>query len=244
MNHMSCFVREDHMRRTFAAAATVALGIGLPAAAEIRIAHVYDRTGALEAYAAQSHVGLMMGLEYATEGTMEINGRSRSSCNRKGYASCDPRSVAPCSRKPMATTTPISRSAQSASGVALAMLPVAEEFERILIVEPAVADSDHRLENWNRYIFRTGRNSSPGRHLKRRSAGARRNVRSPRWRRIMPLDATASQPSARRSMPTGAVLAHEEYVPYRHAPISPPQRERIFDALRAAEGRRRQASCL
>ena len=33
---------------------------------EIRIAHVYDKTGPLEAYAKQTHVGLMMGLEYAT----------------------------------------------------------------------------------------------------------------------------------------------------------------------------------
>jgi branched-chain amino acid transport system substrate-binding protein len=45
------------------------------------------------------------------------------------------------------------------SGVALAMLPVAEENKKILIVEPAVADSITG-DKWNRYIFRTGRNSS------------------------------------------------------------------------------------
>jgi branched-chain amino acid transport system substrate-binding protein len=42
--------------------------------------------------------------------------------------------------------------------VALAVLPVALEFKKILIVEPAVADSITG-EHWNRYIFRTGRNS-------------------------------------------------------------------------------------
>ena len=47
----------------------------------------------------------------------------------------------------------------SASGVALAMLPVAEEYKKILIVEPAVADSITG-DKWNKYIFRTGRNSS------------------------------------------------------------------------------------
>jgi len=36
---------------------------------------------------------------------------------------------------------------------------VAQEFKKILIVEPAVADSITG-KNWNRYIFRTGRNSS------------------------------------------------------------------------------------
>jgi branched-chain amino acid transport system substrate-binding protein len=43
--------------------------------------------------------------------------------------------------------------------VALAMLPVAEEYKKILLVEPAVADSITG-EKWNKYIFRTGRNSS------------------------------------------------------------------------------------
>ena len=47
----------------------------------------------------------------------------------------------------------------TSSGVALAMLPVAEEYKKILLVEPAVADSITG-EKWNKYIFRTGRNSS------------------------------------------------------------------------------------
>jgi branched-chain amino acid transport system substrate-binding protein len=42
--------------------------------------------------------------------------------------------------------------------VALAMLPVAEEYKKILLVEPAVADSITG-DKWNKYIFRTGRNS-------------------------------------------------------------------------------------
>jgi branched-chain amino acid transport system substrate-binding protein len=47
----------------------------------------------------------------------------------------------------------------SSSGVALALLPVAEEYKKILLVEPAVADSITG-DKWNKYIFRTGRNSS------------------------------------------------------------------------------------
>jgi branched-chain amino acid transport system substrate-binding protein len=43
--------------------------------------------------------------------------------------------------------------------VALAMLPVAEEYKKVLLVEPAVADSITG-DKWNKYIFRTGRNSS------------------------------------------------------------------------------------
>src|SRR5690606_7583211 len=36
---------------------------------------------------------------------------------------------------------------------------VAEEYKKVLLVEPAVADSITG-DKWNRYIFRTGRNSS------------------------------------------------------------------------------------
>jgi branched-chain amino acid transport system substrate-binding protein len=43
--------------------------------------------------------------------------------------------------------------------VALAMLPVAEEYKKVLLVEPAVADAITG-DKWNKYIFRTGRNSS------------------------------------------------------------------------------------
>ena len=47
----------------------------------------------------------------------------------------------------------------TSSGAALAMLPVAEEYKKVLIVEPAVADSITG-DKWNRYIFRTARNST------------------------------------------------------------------------------------
>ena len=63
--------------RLAAAAALAALfaGTAFGQAKEIRIAHVYDKTGPLEAYAKQTQSGLMMGLEYATGGKMEVLGR-------------------------------------------------------------------------------------------------------------------------------------------------------------------------
>jgi len=41
---------------------------------ELRIAHVYGKTGALEAYAKQTQAGLQLGLEYATGGKMDFAG--------------------------------------------------------------------------------------------------------------------------------------------------------------------------
>ena len=64
-------------RRTFTALAALAATVSVSAFAadEIRIAHVYSKTGPLEAYGKQTQTGLMMGLEYATGGTMMVAGK-------------------------------------------------------------------------------------------------------------------------------------------------------------------------
>src|SRR5256885_16492327 len=48
---------------------------GLAGADDLRIALIYGKTGPLEAYAKQTETGLRMGLEYATKGTMMLDGR-------------------------------------------------------------------------------------------------------------------------------------------------------------------------
>jgi len=126
-------------------------------AKDIKIAHVYDKTGALEAYAKQTQTGLMMGLDYATNGTMTVNG------NKLVVIEKDTQGKPDVAKAQLAAAYSDDRAdiavGPTSSGTALAMLPVAEEYKKILLVEPAVADSITG-EKWNRYIFRTGRNSS------------------------------------------------------------------------------------
>ncbi len=50
------------MRRTFILGVVSSLALTSAATAEIRIAYIYGKTGALEAYAMQSHDGLLLGL--------------------------------------------------------------------------------------------------------------------------------------------------------------------------------------
>ena len=62
------------------AAAALAAACALPLAAhaqgkELRIAHIYSKTGPLEAYGKQTATGFMMGLDYATGGTMTVAGK-------------------------------------------------------------------------------------------------------------------------------------------------------------------------
>ena len=124
---------------------------------DIRIAHIHSKTGPLEAYAKQTHVGLMMGLSYATGGSMAINGRKIVVIEKDDQGKPDVgKSLLAAAYADDKVDLAIG---PTASPVALAMLPVAEEYRKVLIVEPAVADSITG-DKWNRYIFRTGRNSS------------------------------------------------------------------------------------
>jgi branched-chain amino acid transport system substrate-binding protein len=150
-------------RRTWVAlAALTASAFSAPlafaqAGKEIKIAHIYSRTGPLEAYGKQTQTGLMMGLEYATGGTMMVNGRKISVIEKDDQGKPD------LGKSLLATAYSDDKVdlaiGPTSSGVALAMLPVAEEYKKLLIVEPAVADSITG-DKWNKYIFRTGRNSS------------------------------------------------------------------------------------
>jgi branched-chain amino acid transport system substrate-binding protein len=145
---------------TLAALATASLFSPLAQAdsnKEVRIALIYSKTGPLEAYGKQTQTGFMMGLDYATNGTMTVAGKKLVVIEKDDQGKPD------VGKSLLATAYSDDKAdlavGPTASPVALAMLPVAEEYKKILLVEPAVADSITG-DKWNKYIFRTGRNSS------------------------------------------------------------------------------------
>lgn len=151
-------------RRTTLALAALSALSALPAApalaqtkGEIRIAHVYSKTGPLEAYGKQTQIGFMMGLDYATGGSFAVAGKKLVVIEKDDQGKPD------VGKSLLAAAYGDDKAdlavGPSSSGVALALLPVAEEYKKILLVEPAVADSITG-DKWNKYIFRTGRNSS------------------------------------------------------------------------------------
>ncbi len=204
------------------------------ASAEIKIAHVYGKTGPLEAYAKQSHDGLMLGLEYATGGTMEINGEkivviekdtqlkpeNGKALLEEAYGDDDvDLAVGPVS-----------------SGVALAMLPVAEEYEKLLIVEPAVADSITG-ENWNRYIFRTGRNSSQDAVANAIAlAGPNVHIATLAQDYAFGRDGISAFKEALETV--GSKVDYEEYVPTDTTDFTAAA-ERIFNAMKDLDGEKK-----
>lgn len=136
----------------------VGFGVSSATAAEpIKIGIIQGLSGPYEIYGKAEVTGFKMGLEYFTNGTNKIQGRPVELIVEDTQLKA--------ARAKMLLTKLYSDDkvdlavGPTSSGVALAVLPVAQQFKKVLIVEPAVADSitgDH----WNRYIFRTGRNSS------------------------------------------------------------------------------------
>ncbi len=142
--------------RTLAVAATLLAAATAQAQEPIVITHVNTLTGALRAYGEQLHIGLRLGFEYATDGTMTVEGRPIRLLERDDQMN-------PARARALVEAAYAEDGAHIvigtiASGVALAVLPIAEEYERIIIAQ-GVADSITG-NDWNRYVFRVGRNSS------------------------------------------------------------------------------------
>jgi len=212
-----------------AGAATLALG----QAREIKIAHIYGKTGPLEAYAKQTHAGLMMGLEYATQGKMEVIGRKIVVIEKDDQLKPDlgkaHLAAAYGDDKVDLAVGPTS------SGVALAMLPVAEEYKKILLVEPAVADAITGA-NWNRYIFRTGRSSSQD-AIANAVAVGKPNTFIATLAQDYAFGRDGVRAFKEALAGTGAQIVHEEYAPQQTTDFTAPA-ERLFNALKDRKGRK------
>ncbi len=127
------------------------------AADPIKIGILQGLSGPYEIYGKAEVTGFKMGLEFFTNGTNKIIGRDVELIIEDTQLKA--------ARAKMLLTKLYGDDkvdlavGPTSSGVALAILPVARDFKKILIVEPAVADAITGA-HWNRYIFRTGRNSS------------------------------------------------------------------------------------
>jgi branched-chain amino acid transport system substrate-binding protein len=213
--------------------AAVTCAAGAASAADLNVALIYGRTGPLEAYAKQTEAGLRLGFEYATKGSMTIDGRKINIILKDDQS------------KPDLAKTALAEAYEddhadiaigtSSSAAAIAMLPVAEEHKKILIVEPAVADQITG-DKWNRYIFRTGRNSSQDAISNAVAIGKPGvTVATLAQDYAFGRDGVAAFKEALAK--TGATLAAEEYAPANTTDFTAPA-QRLFDALKDKPGRK------
>ena len=223
-------------RRTLVSVATLAvIAFGsvsaLAQSKEIRIALIASKTGPLEAYAKQTIVGFNMGLDYATGGTMQVAGKKLVVIEKDDQGKPDVGksllAAAYADEKVDIAVGP------TASPVALAMLPVAEEYKKILLVEPAVADSITG-DKWNKYIFRTGRNSSQDAASNAAAMDAPGNVIA-----ILANDNAFGRDGvkATKEFTKKAKIVHEEYLPVGTTDFTAGL-QRIVDKLKDQPGKK------
>jgi branched-chain amino acid transport system substrate-binding protein len=217
----------------FAISATLLAGAVAARADDLKIALIHGRTGPLEAYAKQTETGLRLGFEYATKGTMEIGGRKIVIITKDDQGKPDlAKSALTEAYEDDGVDLAIGT---TSSAAAIAMLPVAEEHKKILIVEPAVADQITG-DKWNRYIFRAARNSSQDAISNAVAIGAPGvHIATLAQDYAFGRDGVAAFKQALAK--TGATLDDEEYAPAATTDFTAVA-QRLFDALKNKPGRK------
>jgi branched-chain amino acid transport system substrate-binding protein len=197
------------------------------AAPELKIALIAGKTGVLESYAKETEAGFMMGLEYLTGGKMEINGRKIKVIVKDDQGKPD------LGRTLLAEAYGDDKAdiavGTTSSGSAIAMLPVAKEYKKVLVVEPAVADEITGAK-WNKYIFRTARNSTQD-ALAAASTLKGGSVGFLAQDYAFGRDAIKAGKEALAATGSKANVVHEEYAPATATDFTAPA-QRLFDSLK------------
>lgn len=204
-------------------------------AADIKIALVHGTSGhPFQVFSKQTQTGFMLGLEYATKGTMAVKG------NKIVVITKDTKFKPDVARAALAEAYGddgvVLAVGPTSSGVAKALLPIAKEYKKILIIEPAVADSLTGKEA-SEYIFKTSRNSSmdmqaqalalkPGKDLFVATLAEDYNFGH---------DGVKAFKAALAG--TGATVVQEEFVPTNTTDYTAAA-ERLFNALKDKQGRK------
>ncbi len=217
----------------FAATAAAAFAVAMfPAdlraqgATKLSVAVIEDRTGPLQAYAGQDIEGLRLGIEYATHGTGIVAGRKIELIEKDSQTKPDlGRSLLAEAYDDDGAEIAIGG---TSSAVALAMLPVAQDEKKVLIVSAAVADSITGAK-WNRYIFRVDRNSSQD-AVSNALAIGKPGLKIGMLAQDYAFGRDGVAAFRRALAGTGAEVVAEEYAPPATTDFTAPM-QRLFDAL-------------
>ena len=215
--------------------ALAATGATAANAADLKIALIYSKTGPLEAYAKQTETGLNLGFEYLTHGTMMLDGRKIVIIPKDDQGKPD---IAKSLLEQAYADDNVDLAiGTTSSGATLAMLPVAEDAKKILLVEPAVADSITG-DKWNRYIFRSARNSSQD-ALAAAVALGKEDVSIGMLAQDYAFgrDGVAAFKAALAETHSNAKVVFEEYAPFMTTDFTA-SAQRLFDALKDRPGKK------
>tara|TARA_R110002094_G_scaffold220303_1_gene192891 strand:- start:3589 stop:4785 length:1197 start_codon:yes stop_codon:yes gene_type:complete len=222
--------------KTFAgAAAGLVMATAAWADHPIKIALVHGISGhSFEVFSKQTQTGFQLGIEYATNGTGMVKGHKIEIIQKDTQFKPDvARAVL---AEAYGDDDVLLAVGATSSGVTKGLLPIAEEYEKILIVEPAVADSLTGPDS-NRYIFKTSRNSSMDMQAQALALrpDANLHVATLAEDYAFGRDGIAAFKAALDG--SGATIEAEEYIPQGTTDFTAAT-ERMFNALKDKEGRK------
>jgi len=221
------------------AAFSFAVSMTVPAVAQdgdpVKIALIHGMSGSsFEAFSKQMHTGFEMGLEYATDGTNVVNGHPIEIIKKDSQFKPDvARAVL---AEAYGDDDALIAIGGTSSGVTQGMLPIAEEYERLLIVEPAVADSLTGPDS-NRYVFKTSRNSSMDMQAQALALQPDENLYVATLAEDYAFGRDGIEAFKAALDGSGATVVTEEYVPQGTTDFTAVG-ERLFNALKDKEGRK------
>jgi ABC-type branched-subunit amino acid transport system ATPase component/ABC-type branched-subunit amino acid transport system substrate-binding protein len=118
----------------------------------VRVGVLTTETGPLDYYGTMQVRGLELGIEYATEGSWQVSDRAIELIIEDDAG--DPTTAGQKARELIEQRNVDILQGCVSSAATIVVAGIAEEYQRVLIVEPAAADSITG-ENHNRYVFRT-----------------------------------------------------------------------------------------
>lgn len=227
------------MKTVFKALGGAAMGLAMATAAwaedPIKIALVHGMSGSsFEAFSKQAQTGFELGIEYATDGTGEVGGRKIEIILKDTQFKPDvARAVL---AEAYGDDEVLLAVGATSSGVTKGMLPIAEEYEKILIVEPAVADSLTGPDS-NRYIFKTSRNSSMDMQAQALALRPDENLHVATLAEDYAFGRDGIEAFKAALDGSGATVVTEEYIPQGTTDFTAAT-ERMFNALKDKDGRK------
>lgn len=227
------------MKTVFKALGGAAMGLAMATAAwaedPIKIALVHGMSGSsFEAFSKQAQTGFELGIEYATDGTGEVGGRKIEIILKDTQFKPDvARAVL---AEAYGDDEVLLAVGATSSGVTKGMLPIAEEYEKILIVEPAVADSLTGPDS-NRYIFKTSRNSSMDMQAQALALRPDETLHVATLAEDYAFGRDGIEAFKAALDGSGATVVTEEYIPQGTTDFTAAT-ERMFNALKDKDGRK------
>lgn len=217
------------------AVAGLALATAAWADDPIKIALIHGISGhSFEVFSKQAQTGFELGIEYATDGTGMVKGRKIEIIHKDTQFKPDvARAVL---AEAYGDDEVLLAVGATSSGVTKGLLPIAEEYEKILIVEPAVADSLTGPDS-NRYIFKTSRNSSMDMQAQALALKPDANLHVATLAEDYAFGRDGIKAFRAALDGSGATIEAEEYIPQGTTDFTAAT-ERMFNALKDKEGRK------